>query len=471
MCIRDSYTIAPSYKDVNTIWCGTDDGLIHVTRDGGKTWKNVTPPEITSWSKVSLMDASHTDANTVYAAVNRIRCDDMRPHIYKTNDGGKTWKEIVNGLPNDPINVVREDPIRKGLLFAGSERAVYVSFDDGENWQSLRLNMPATSIRDLVIKDDDLVIGTHGRSFWILDNITPLRIDPYIFKLDLSTIAGILYKPQTTYRVRWNMYTDTPVPQEEAAGENPPDGAMIDYYLHENANAVSLEIHDQKGNSIRKYSNRDTLYKIGDVNIPHYWIRPQQILSAEPGHHRFLWDMKYAPLNLAVSYPISATYMNTEPNQTAPWIMPGTYTATLTVDGKVYTQTFTIKMDPRVKTSLQNLKLQHDLSLQCYNRREECMKILEDIRSYHAKIRRQLTNASAAVADELNKKDKLARELEATPQGSTEPSFGRLNNGFASVFNVLQDSDMPPTTQMINAVKELNQQMIVLKKKWEDLKK
>jgi photosystem II stability/assembly factor-like uncharacterized protein len=170
------YTVAPSYKDINTIWAGTDDGYIQVTRDGGKNWKNVTPPEITSWSKVSLMDASHFDANTVYAAVNRIRCDDMHPYAYKTNDGGKTWKKITNGLPdNEPINVVREDPIRKGLLFAGSENAVYVSFDEGEHWQSLRLNMPATSIRDLVIKEDDLVLGTHGRGFWILDDISPLR--------------------------------------------------------------------------------------------------------------------------------------------------------------------------------------------------------------------------------------------------------------------------------------------------------
>src|SRR6187431_522119 len=160
------------------------------------------------------MDASHTDANTVYAAVNRIRCDDMRPHIYKTNDGGKTWKEIVKGLPNDPVNVVREDPKRKGLLFAGSERCVYVSFDEGENWQSLRLNMPATSIRDLVIKDDDLVIGTHGRSFWILDNITPLR------QLTNQSInqSSVLYKPANAVRVRWSMYPDTPVPQEEPAG-------------------------------------------------------------------------------------------------------------------------------------------------------------------------------------------------------------------------------------------------------------
>jgi photosystem II stability/assembly factor-like uncharacterized protein len=469
------YTVAPSYKDVNTIWCGTDDGLIHVTRDGGKTWKDVTPPEITSWSKVSLMDASHTDANTVYAAVNRIRCDDMRPHIYKTNDGGKTWKEIVNGLPNDPINVVREDPVRKGLLFAGSERAVYVSFDDGENWQSLRLNMPATSIRDLVIKDDDLVIGTHGRSFWILDNITPLRQ----LTEKLSASPTILYKPQGTYRVRWNLYTDTPVPQEEAAGENPPDGAMIDYYLNEEANDITLEIFKvntgttgrTRASTIRKYSNKDTLYKIGNVNIPYYWIRPQQILSTKDGHHRFLWDMKYDPLNVPPSYPISATYMNTAPDQTSPWVMPGNYIVRLTIDGKIHEQTITIKMDPRVKTPVASLQQQHDLSLQCYDGRKECMNILEEIRLYRSQLKAQLTNTTPVVADEQNKKDKIARELEATPQGSTEPSFGRSNTGFASVFNILQDSDTPPTTQMINAVKELNRQMINLKKKWNDLKK
>ena len=473
------YTVAPSYKDINTIWCGTDDGLIHVTKDGGKTWKNVTPPEITSWSKVSLMDASHTDANTVYAAVNRIRCDDMRPHIYKTNDGGKTWKEIVNGLPNDPINVVREDPVRKGLLFAGSERAVYVSFDDGQNWQSLRLNMPATSIRDLVIKDDDLVIGTHGRSFWILDNITPLRQ----LNNQVTNSSSILYKPQNSYRVRWNMYTDTPVPQEEAAGENPPDGAMIDYYLPAKAKTVTLKIFTGphvygEGTTvqwlpftIREYSSDDTLYRVGEVNIPHYWIRPQQILSAEPGHHRFLWDMKYAPLNIPPSYPISATYLNTAPDQTAPWVMPGNYIAILTADGISDTSLFTIKMDPRVKTSKTNLQLQHDLSLQCYEGRKQCMKILEEIRLYRSQLKSQLTTLSPSAVDELNKKDKLARELENTPQGSTEPSFGRLNGGFASVFGALQDSDMPPTTQMTTAVKELNQQMIVLKKKWEVLKK
>ena len=467
------YTIAPSYKDVNTIWCGTDDGLIQVTRDGGKTWKNVTPPEITSWSKVSLMDASHFDVNTSYAAVNRIRCDDMRPHIYKTNDGGKTWKEIVNGLPNDPINAVREDPIRKGLLFAGSEKAVYVSIDDGENWQSLRLNMPATSIRDLVIKDDDIVVGTHGRSFWILDNITPLRQ----LTQQLSASAVILYRPQNSYRVRWNMYTDTPVPQEEPAGDNPPDGAMIDYYLNEKAKNVTLEIFTGPTGggdgslkwvvtSIRKYSSGDSLYKIGNVNIPHYWIRPQQILSTEPGHHRFVWDMRYAPLNMPPSYPISATYMNTAPGETSPWVMPRNYLMILTADGMADTAMLTIKMDPRVKTTTASLQQQHDLSLQCYEGRKESMKILDDIRSYRNSLKSKITNP-----DELSKKDKQAAALESTPQGSNDWSFGRLNGGFASVFNILQDSDTPPTTQTINAAKELQQQMTILKNKWNDLKK
>jgi photosystem II stability/assembly factor-like uncharacterized protein len=460
------YTVAPSYKDINTIWCGTDDGLIHVTRDGGKTWKNVTPPEITSWSKVSLMDAGHSDVNTAYAAVNRIRCDDMRPHIYKTNDGGKTWKEIVNGLPDDPINVVKEDPVKKGLLFAGSERAVYVSFDEGDHWQSLRLNMPATSIRDLVIKDDDLVIGTHGRSFWILDDITPLRQ----LTNQLINQSTILYKPQTAHRVRWNMYTDTPVPQEEPAGENPPDGALINYYLKEKVNNVSLEILDQKGKTIRRYTDKDTLYKIGDVNIPHYWIRPRQILSAERGHHRFMWDMKYAPLNVPPYYPISATYMNTEPDQTAPWVMPGTYLIRLIVNGKIYEQELNIKMDPRVKTNIKDLQTQHDLSFQCYETNKQCLTILNDIQKIHSLLQTNLTNAPVTVAEKLRPLEKLAGELENTPRASQKLSFEKLINTLSSLHIILQDNDWPPTTQAVNAVKETMRVYIKLSGDWNKLK-
>lgn len=460
------YTVAPSYKDINTIWCGTDDGLIQVTRNGGKSWKNVTPPAISSWSKISLMDASHFDANTAYAAVNRIRCDDMLPHIYKTKDGGNTWKEIINGLPDDPINVVREDPKRKGLLFAGSERAVYVSFDEGEHWQSLRLNMPATSIRDLVIKDDDLVIGTHGRSFWILDDISPLRQ----LTNQLIRQSGILYKPQTAYRVRWNMNTDTPLPQEEPSGQNPPDGAIINYYLSNDIQNVTLEIRDAKNNLIRKYNNQDTLYKIPQGNVPPYWIRPQQILSSKKGSQRFVWDMHYTPLNESVSYPIAATYMNTAPQPTSPWVMPGDYTIKIIADGQAFTQTLKVKTDPRVKRINADLQKQHDLSLQCYQGKIKCTDLINDIKTFRVQLQSKLKNATAAAAEKFAAMDNDAALLQNSKAGISEPGFANLNNSFAGILNILQEADMPPTSQAIAAVAATQKQLQILIIKWNGLK-
>ncbi len=467
------YTVAPSPKDINTIWCGTDDGLIHLTKDGGKNWRNITPPSISSWSKISLMDASHFDVNTAYAAVNRIRLDDMHPHIYKTNDAGKTWREIISGLPNDPINVVREDPIRKGLLYAGSEKAVYVSFDDGEHWQSLRLNMPATSIRDLVIKDDDLVIGTHGRSFWILDNISPLRQ----ITIKPSNNLTMLFKPANPYRVRWNMWTDTPLPQEEPAGENPPDGAIIDYYLQANAKNITLEIIDAKGNSIRRYSNTDTLYKIPDVNIPYYWIRPQQVLATGKGSHRFVWDMHYEPLNIPPSYPISATYKNTAPNETSPWVMPRTYAVKLTVDArlndevgqdKTFTQTFTIKKDPRVKTSVADLQQQHDLSLILYKNRQQIITGMKELADLRSKIKISIENGTAT-----GKASETHTSLDGLLAGKTGmplSGFTELNNATASILNILQETDMPATSQAIQAAKDADAAYKTLWQKWLQLK-
>ena len=408
------YTLAPSYQDLNVLWAGTDDGLIHITKDGGKNWKNITPASITSWSKISMIDASRFDLNTAYVAVNRIRVDDMTPHIYKTTDGGLTWKKIINGLPNEPINSVREDAVRKGLLFAGSENAVYFSLDAGENWQSLRLNMPASSIRDLVIKDDDLVIGTHGRSFWILDNITPIR------QINLNkTKETVLFKPQKAVRVRWNMNTDTPLPPEEPAGENPPDGAMIDYYLNTNSSSpVKLEILNAKGDIIRTFTSKDTLYTIPEVNIPLYWIRPQQILAATKGAHRFLWDMKYAPLNVPAAYPMTAIIHNTPPDATAPWVMPGNYTIRLTVDGKIQEQPITITMDPRVKTSTAQWQRQHDLSMICYEGRKKSMH-----------------------------------------------KFPAIYQKFTGLFNILESTEMAPTSQTEKAVKATQLELENLLKK------
>ena len=460
------YTVAPSPLRINTIWAGTDDGLIQVTKDGGKKWNNVTPPEIKSWSKVSILDASHFDVNTVYAAVNRIRCDDMHPYIFKTNDGGKTWKKIVNSLPDEPINVVREDPKRKGLLFAGSETSVYVSFDEGEHWQTLRLNMPATSIRDLIIKDDDLVIATHGRGFWILDDINPLRqINKEVAE------NNILFKPQTAMRVRWNLNTDTPLPPDEPAGQNPPDGAIIDYYLKENIKGeVALDIFDTKGNLIRHYSSNDTLIKIPEVDIPLYWIKPQQILSGKAGSHRFVWDLHYNPLNLPPSYPISAIYKNTAPAPSSPWVMPGNYIVKLSVNSQTFSQPLKIKMDPRVKTSLPDLQKQHDLSLECYDGRKKITLISNETVSIHNQIKTLLNKAKGELAISLNNFDKKLTNIQNTKSPDKTEDINQLYNSFVSSFNLLQESDMTPTNQAIDAAKDAEIIMDQFDKNWIKLK-
>jgi hypothetical protein len=355
------YTIAPSYVDERTIWVGTDDGLIHVTRDGGKTWSDVTPPALTAWSKVSIMDASHFDANSAYAAINTFRLDDLRPHIYRTHDGGRTWTRITSGIPDGGIiNVVREDPKRRGLLFAGSEQAVYVSFDDGDHWQSLRHNMPATSIRDLVIKDDDLVVGTHGRSFYILDDMTPLRQ----VRANLVALDAYLFAPQEAIRFRWNKNTDTPLPPDEPAGQNPPDGAIIHYHLKSAAAQVSLEILDAQLGVVRKYSSADRPPPLVEGrNTPDYWLRPHHALATGAGLHRFVWDLHHEPPAVAsFGYPIAAILANTPRTPQGSWIAPGKYTVRLTVNGRSQSQPLVVKMDPRVKATAADLTLQYDTS-------------------------------------------------------------------------------------------------------------
>jgi photosystem II stability/assembly factor-like uncharacterized protein len=460
------YTVAPSPVDGNTIWAGTDDGLVHVTRDGGKTWKKVTPPGIAVWAKVSLIDAGHSDANTAYAAVNGIRLDDMHPHIFRTHDGGATWTEIVSGLPDDPINVVREDPNRKGLLLAGSERAVYISFDDGGRWLPLRLNMPATSIRDLVFKDDDVVVGTHGRSFWILDDVSCLRQ----MTAQSSGQDAVLYKPSSAVRVRWDMWPDTPLPQDEPGGQNPPDGAVIDYYLRKNASGpVSLEIVDASGKVVRHYSSTDTLYTIGDVNIPLYWIRPQQILSAQAGPHRFVWDLHYQPLNVAASYPISAIYANTAPAPTSPWVMPGEYTVRLTANGKVYTQKLTVRMDPRVTTATADLQRQHDLALRAYRGWDSAIMAYDAVRGLRAEIANKLKGGGDTTLRALD--GKLAalegggRRGPRARAGATagNVSFSQLQSQYSSILSVLEDADLPPTIQAVTGLEATEE---AAKKAW-----
>lgn len=464
------YTIALSPLDDNLIWAGSDDGLIHVTHDGGNNWEDITPPSITDWNKISMLEASHSDKMEAYAAVNCIRVNDEHPHIYRTKDGGKTWKEIVNGLPEVPINSVKEDPFRKGLLFAGSERAVYVSFDDGDHWQSLRLNMPATSIRDLVIKDNDLVVATHGRSFWILDDITSLRqIDKKI-----SQDKVILYQPEPTYRVRWDMWPDTPLPADEPAGKNPPDGAIIDYYLNGKSNGeVTLVIMDSNGGMIRKYSSKDSLTKIPDANIPLYWVRPQQTLSSDSGSHRFLWDMHYTPLSGPPAYPISAIMGETAPASSSPWVSPGNYTVRLTANGKVYMQTLTVKMDPRVKTSSSGLERQHDYSMLCYHDEQKILEIVKNSTRWQD----QLKELPGKITQ--NNQDSLRNEIDTCyyklgmakhyltdgiPEGRAS-----LNDQLQQCFGMLEGTEMEPTTLCIAQINSANDRFEKISKFWQDL--
>jgi photosystem II stability/assembly factor-like uncharacterized protein len=477
------YTVAPSYKDVNMIWAGTDDGLIHITKDSGKTWQNVTPPQVTSWSKVSMIDAGHFDSATAYAAINRIRLDDQRPHIYRTHDGGKTWKKIVNGLGDSgPVNIVREDPVRKGLLFAGTEHAVYVSFNDGEDWQSLRLNMPASSIRDLVVHNDDIVVGTHGRSFWILDDITPLRQ----INEQVAASEAYLFEPELAYRVKRNVNPDTPLPPEEPAGKNPPDGAIINYYLKSDAGGrVTLEIFDERNQLVRRYSSTDKPEPVNekDYNVPTYWFRPSQVLSAKAGMHRFVWDLNYPmPKALRFDYPISAIYHDTPLSPLGPAVLPGKYSVKLTVGGNDYTQSINVKLDPRVKTPAAGLEQQFALSLQAYQGMQQSFDAMEQIKKLRDQIRDRRTHASqGAPADALAALDQKAAAIAGEGRGDQGPgatagsdsrdgNLTRSNTNFTSLLELLQAVDATPTTQAVTASEDLQRSLKNLLARWNELK-
>ncbi len=473
------YSIAPSPKDANLIWAGTDDGLIQVTHDGGKNWQNVTPKELTPWSKLAQMDASHFDTPTAYAAVNRFRLDDLHPYIYRTHDDGKTWQKIINGLPdNEPVNTVREDPERKGLLFAGTERSVYVSWDDGDHWQSLKMNLPPTSIRDLVVHHDDVVVGTHGRSFWILDNITPLRQ----FSTEVMDSTAHLFAPQLTYRVRRDNNTDTPLPPEEPAGQNPPDGAMIDYWLKNAASGpVTLEIVDASSRKVvRRFSSADEpeVVDAKKFNVPMYWVRPARTLSAGAGMHRFIWDLTYpAPDVLTRDYPISAIYHDTPLYPLGATVLPGQYTLILTVNAKQYTQPLNIRMDPRVKTSPEELRLHFELDQKIADALHKDYEALQQVRSLRSQLK------SLAGAPDAIKKTAAALEAKAaaiegatggygarylsTPEGR---SLARLNSGLNALVSALDTADDAPTTQQSAMFVELGKALEEQLSAWSQLK-
>ncbi len=425
------YTIAPSFKRVNLLWAGTDDGQIWVTHNGGGHWTNVTPPQLTPWSKVSLMEASHTDTNTVYAAINTFRLDQLHPHILRTTDGGATWTEIVSGIDDGQIvNVVREDPKRPGLLFAGTERGVYVSFDHGDHWQSLRGNLPASSVRDLYIHENDLVAGTHGRSLWVLDNYSLLR------ELGRDTLSGAhFFQPATAWRMRWNKNTDTPLPPEEPAGHNPPDGAVFDYWLPDSsAGPVVLEILDHAGALVRRFASNDPPEPVDSgANIPLWWVRPEQRLGTGAGAHRFVWDLHEAPPPaLNHDYPIAAVAHDTPREPRGPWVVPGQYQARLTVGGSTVTHGFTVRMDPRVHLTPLVLVQQHAAARQV-------MAMFARDSVALAAARRGAPGDSATAAS--------IRELT------------RINGQLTTLLGLVDVADAPPTTQVMRAIAATRSQL------------
>ncbi len=424
------YAIAPSYRRRGTLWAGTDDGLVWITRDGGAHWRNVSPPEMTPWSKVAQIDASREDDGTAFVAVNRFRLNDLRPYVYITHDGGTHWQAAVNGLPNEPVNAVRQDPLEPRLLYAATENGAYVSFDAGAHWQSLQLDLPHTSVRDIIVHGNDAIVATHGRGFWILDDVTPLRA--LARNADPLARRAYLYNPETAYRVRRSLNTDTPMPPEEPAGENPPDGAIIDYALARNARRVTIVIADASGRVVRRYSSDDPEpAPIPDLDKPAYWERPFRRPATGEGMHRFVWDVREPPPQ-AVSHdlPISAIPHDTPRVPQGPLVLPGRYTVTLDADGLSLTQALTVVMDPRVSIAPAQIRHQYDVS-----------------RALAAMMDRSLRDAAAAKS--------AGRDADAR-------LFESINDEAANLLDTVGGADAAPTSQAVEALATLSGRLVEL---------
>jgi photosystem II stability/assembly factor-like uncharacterized protein len=474
------YSLGLSPVDINRLWAGTDDGLIWTTTDGGANWNNVTPPELKPFWKVFNMDAGHFDARTDYAAVNTLRLDDMRPHLFRTHDGGKSWKEIVNGIPNGAAtSTIREDPKRKGLLYAGTETQVYVSFDDGDHWQSLRLNMPASSVRDLTVKDDDLIAATHGRGFLILDNLTPLRQ----IAAKVASANAHLYAPETAIRVRNNMNPPTPWPPDMATGENPPAGAMIDYYLGSNfSGTVSLEIVDGSGAQIARFNSTDPVPPLDPrYPDPTLWARPPRIVATTPGHHRFLWDMRYTAVPGMSTGPDAseAVPYNTPAVPSSPWVMPGTYTVRMTADGRTMSEPLKVVMDPRVKTATVDIEQQFKVSKAIYDDMMHATTAIHEITVLRDQMKAGTSKVPTDSAEALEAKLNIitGNERGGGSGGGRRgglagpPTLGTVRTQLARIEHLIQNADAAPTTAQIEAYETTTKPLAALLDQWEAVKK
>lgn len=450
-------TLALSAIRDGEIWAGTNNCLIQLTKDG-KTWGNVTPAGLPERCAVEAIEASHHDPGTAYAAV--ILPQDLKPHIYRTHDFGQSWQPIVAGLPENAIaRVVRDDPERKGLFYAGTENGAWVSFDEGEHWQSLQLNLPTTPVRDIAVHANDLAIATYGRSLWILDDLSPLRQAK-------AEPSERLLRPAKTIRTRWDMNQDTPLPVETPAGKNPPDGAILDYYLPAKANGeLKLAIYDSQNNLVHEYSSVPPPVDPMPANVPGYWFAPPTVLTMSAGHNRFVWDLRYEPpktlpfgyFGALLDYIEYTLPEHAIPGETprqqplGPLVVPGDYTVVLNVAGREYRQPLTVTLDPRVNVSQSDLQFQLDAERNISAQ----MAATYDGYSYLKKLRaaieeRQKAGADKEIAAQL---EAIAKQVDYVAEGTpTEFGLGPLNRELARLASMIGSGDARPAAELQNSV-------------------
>jgi hypothetical protein len=429
------YDIGTSPIADGLIWVGTDDGLIWRTTDNGGHWDNVTPAALQPWSKVGIIEPSHFDANVAYAAIDRHRLDDPHPYLLRTSDGGKSWQSIARGLPDDggpnSVNVVREDPVQRGLLFAGTERGLFVSFDDGGSWQPLERGLPTTSVRDITIHGDDLVIATHGRGFYVLDDIVPLRA------LAENAAPGLrLFPLQTAVRVKRPQFTGTPMPKDEPLGSDAPDGAMIDYTLPAGFDGpVEIAITDASGALINRFSSSDPVKPLDLAHLPvaPEWAGSPPPPAATPGHHRFVWDLHYAkPAGLTDAQAIPGV-----------WAAPGNYFVELSAGGQKLKQLLTIVPDPRVPMAAGDFAQQFQLAQGIQAQRVRVRAMLDQAASLRTTLGKM---SGQPTADALSAELLAQLGTEAPIGGSTPPTtLTSISEWLDKLATAVEGGDAAPT--------------------------
>jgi photosystem II stability/assembly factor-like uncharacterized protein len=434
-------TVAPSYLDKDVLWTGSDTGLISLTRDGGKTWTNVTPPGIQPWSKISLIEPSHFDAAVAYAAIERHRLNDRAPYLYRTRNYGKSWDSITAGLEAPQfVLAIREDPEQKGLLYAGTEFGIEVSFDEGEHWQPLQLNLPHTSVRDMTVHGDDLVIATHGRSFWILDDITPLRQAAQ----HAHSASAFLYRPQVTVRVDNDAFPGTPIPPEEPTADNPPNGALLDYYLPGTARTVALRVYDSSRKMVRRVASApESPAHHAPLPIAERWFPRPQRLETSAGMHRFIWNLAWDPSGAPDdNEPDDGEGRTPHPPRAA----PGTYTVELQVNGEIVSaEPLILIKDPRSPATQAQFVLQFETSYKIFRDSLEARRALAEIDSVKEQLDKTIAGAAAGNAQVITKEKEFRAALDAIVEGNS--GLDAANMELTTALNAVESSDRPAPSQ------------------------